>query len=123
MKGASSTLPSLAVDRILYIQAKGNYLHIHFDGKRSKQLIRATLKKVECHYNESTLVRVHNSYLANLAKAIKCQSGKLHFLSNDTRLHIPVSRKYIKEVRTRLESLLSIQGEIVYTANDPGYPF
>ncbi|MFT6811251.1 MAG: DNA-binding LytR/AlgR family response regulator [Saprospiraceae bacterium] len=107
MKTIPPHLISLAIDHILFLQAQGNYLYIYFEGSWQGQLMRSTFKEFESQYSECALVRVRNSYLANPSKVIKFQSSKLYFHSANQRLSIPVSHKYIEQVKLKLESLLS----------------
>ena len=79
------------IDDILFASADSNYSHIHFKTGNSI-LLSKTLKQVEAMVSGRNFLRIHQSYLVNLAhikKYIKGQGGTL-VLENGKAL--PVSR-------------------------------
>jgi len=94
----------LLVSEILYLQACQNYvdIHLHRNGKKEKQMVRITIKILECYLNSyPQFVRCHKSYLVNtsmveLAKG-NSQGWVLQLLNcNDP---VPVSRNFIPRMK------------------------
>jgi len=94
----------LAVNEILYLQACQNYVDIHMlrNGKKEKQMVRITIKGLECHLSSYTqFVRCHKSYMVNtgmveMAKG-NSQGWVLQLINcNET---VPVSRNFIPRMK------------------------
>ncbi|MFZ1676687.1 MAG: LytTR family DNA-binding domain-containing protein [Saprospiraceae bacterium] len=76
---------------IMYCEAEGNYTYI-FTQDDKKRLIPKTLKDIEAMINDAGFLRIHQSFLANIAylKSYLRQDGGFIELKNGKQL--PVSR-------------------------------
>lgn len=89
---------------LLYVESEGNYVNvvINKNGELTKQLNRKTLKSVESELQNRHIQRCHRSYIVNLQKVVEvsgnAQGLKLTFKDCDKQ--IPVSRKYISDVKS-----------------------
>ena len=89
---------------LLFVEAMQNYVSIYFlkENKIQKEIIRATLSKVEQQLSDTPIIRCHRSYLVNPNQIQKVEGNAqglrltLHQLE-DTQ--IPVSRKYIPALK------------------------
>lgn len=92
----------LDAQKILYIQAAGNYVEIHTDN--SKSLLRTSLTHLEKQLsNFNFIFRCHRSYLVNLEKiqSAKGNSHKLVLILKKAQVKIPVSKRcYAKLVQS-----------------------
>jgi len=92
----------------LYLTSADNYVEIvHFEnGEVCKELIRASLSRVESENKLEFVVRCHRSYLVNLHKVSKvsgnAQGYKLHLI--DCEFAIPVGRTLSEKVLTMLKN-------------------
>ncbi len=92
-------------DEIVYIQSQDNYVKIVTNNNNSVKLdlIRTTLSYAEKDIQHSCkhIIRCHNSYIVNLNMVKRAEGNsagyKLHI--NDNSEIIPVSRKYVGDVR------------------------
>lgn len=102
--------PQLAVaaEAILYLQSAANYVEVFYlkDGLIKKELIRNTLKAMEEQVPRDQFLRVHRSYLVQLAKVVEitgnAQGYKLHF--SEAIDPVPVSRSRSKATLAALEA-------------------
>lgn len=84
--------------QLLFIESSENYSTIHYleNGLLKKELIRSSLSRLEIQLTSDKIVRVHRSYIANLALITSvtgnAQGYKLHF--ENTGLYVPLARKY-----------------------------
>lgn len=110
--------------KITYIESAGNYIIINCTGQHNRQMFRYKIRDIEKEGIDSNLLRVHNRYVVNISKVKEfIKKGRSHFvLMNDDKTTIPVSAKYRSQVRSRLDKTL-LYRDIIYTRNDPGYPF
>ena len=92
-----------SVDRVLYIEAAGNYANIVYDddGKTERFSLRNTLKGIEKLCAENHLVRCHRSYFVNI-KRVKFIRRDHEFIYAQMNAEgvpdIPVSKTYAAEV-------------------------
>ena len=88
---------------LLYIESVGNYINVAttLDGQPARNLYRKTLKSVESSSTHDNIRRCHRSYIVNLDKVteVKGNAQGLKLTLKDCQDLIPVSRKYIKEVK------------------------
>lgn len=97
-------------DDLMYIESADNYSNIVFfkNGSVSKQLLRASLKRLESQIEAPFIIRCHRSYIINLkyVNTIKgnAQGYKIDFKSVPDYT-IPVSRNYGKILLDGLNSL------------------
>jgi len=66
----------LLVDEITYIRSEGNYLNIYNDSGRT--VARMTLTQMAELVPEDLFIRVHNSYLVNIAHIEKIENNHIH---------------------------------------------
>ena len=85
---ADKTFHKLKIDEITIIQAQVDYINIFFNTQ--KLLVQDSLNRWEDTYKNSSLFRVHRSYIINLKKIDKIQ-GNLVFIGN---LQIPIGKTY-----------------------------
>jgi DNA-binding LytR/AlgR family response regulator len=103
------TLELYAAD-LLYIESADNYSAVVFlaKGAISKQLIRASLKRIESQIAVPYVIRCHRSYIVNLKQIsnIKgnAQGYKIEFKTASAN-QVPVSRNYGKLLFERMESM------------------
>lgn len=100
----------LDLDQLLYLVSEDNYVAIHFwnNAAVEKVLIRNSLKGIMDEVQSDWIVQCHRSYLVNLHQVIHV-SGNNHGLElklNHLRNYIPVSRKYVSEIRKVLGHLV-----------------
>jgi two-component system, LytTR family, response regulator len=90
----------IAYDDIVYCRAVNNYTSIHTRSGKTV-LCCKTLKEIKSKLPAENFIRIHQSYLINLADitAIKKQSGEIEI--ND-KLLLPVARRKKSEIYTRL---------------------
>lgn len=100
---------SIETTELLTVKAVENYVELYsIEGdKIKKEIVRNTLKTIEETFTSSKHIqRCHRSYLVNLQK-VKHFSGNAQGLTlnfgSEINLSIPVSRAYVKEIKTRLE--------------------
>lgn len=93
----------VALKDFLFIEADGNYvrLYSHLNGSRTKTMYRATLKSIETDNTHDNIIRCHRSYIVNLDKVVDVQGNAqgLKLKLNDCQELVPVSRKYISQVK------------------------
>jgi DNA-binding LytR/AlgR family response regulator len=95
---------------LLYIESADNYSAVVFlsKGNISKQLIRASLKRIESQIGLPYMIRCHRSYIVNLKQisTIKgnAQGYKIEFKTASAS-QVPVSRNYGKLLFEKLEAM------------------
>ena len=94
---------TISVDKIIYIEAFGNYINIAYHDKENRKInIRETIANIETRISSSKIIyKPHRSYLVNL-QFIENITGdsqglKLHLKGFEKA--IPVSRNKINEFR------------------------
>ena len=101
---------SLKSSDFLYAESDGNYIRLNYllagDGKMSRKLLRLTMKQAE----EITatcpdIMRCHRAFLVNVDKVVKVtgNSQGLRLRLEGCTDEVPVSRVYVKQVKTKLE--------------------
>lgn len=83
---ANGMLVKLKLQDIIYLEADANYTQVF--AKDKKYVIRATLKDLEGKIDPNRFVRIHKSYLINLAEIEGIQADSV-FISGK---QIPISR-------------------------------
>ncbi|HEY9118055.1 MAG TPA: response regulator transcription factor, partial [Roseivirga sp.] len=81
-----SKLIKVKIDDILYIEAKGDYAL--FKTKEKGYIVHTTMKRVEERLGNHNFVKVHRSYVINIAKIIDIEESNL-LIDNKV---IPISR-------------------------------
>lgn len=77
------------VEEIVYIEAKGNYVTVVSNTKEAKGYV--SLKKVEDMLRDTSIIRIHRSFLVNLQYVKSIIWGKVILLTDET---IPLGRLY-----------------------------
>lgn len=97
--GAIEVVP---VQRIDYVEAQDDYIHVHAQGRRYVK--QQTLTELEQLVDSARFVRVHRSYLVNLESIRKVEpyakDSRVVILRDDTR--VPVSRAGFERLRVVL---------------------
>ena len=88
---------------VRYVEAAGDYARLHTAA--ASHLVRTPLSALEVQWEEAGFVRVHRSYLVNLAHidALHLDGGHyaVHITGPDKQL-LPVSRRHGRQLRDRL---------------------
>lgn len=85
-------LPSqVPIPRINHIQAFGNYVKVFTQLSKSPILVAKTIKHFEMNLPGSLFVRIHKSYLVNIAEIKRLDQGQLTL---DGNVVLPIGRKY-----------------------------
>lgn len=107
LASASEEVIEIPSSAVCYIEAMQNYVcvfHIR-DGALKKEILRETVANMEARFADSGIIRCHRSYLVNLDRITdvsgNAQGLKLK-LENVPDFTVPVSRKYIPELRKLL---------------------
>jgi len=97
------------LDDFLFVRSDGNYLDVYFllDGETQHSVIRNTLVKAESALSASfpPLFRCHRSFIINLDQIVNVDGnaqGLILKLKNCEE-KVPVSRKYIQELKSKLK--------------------
>ncbi|WP_149276261.1 LytR/AlgR family response regulator transcription factor [Pareuzebyella sediminis] len=95
-------------DQLLYVKSSGNYLNIyHLKGeKASKELVRLSLKELETKIIDSSIVRIHRSYMVNKHKISsfkKTRKGYKLIVQHASGEMLPVSIGYRDKFEEALE--------------------
>lgn len=100
---SDSKEPALGFSGLLYVESEGNYVNVTAfrDGELTKTLIRKTLKSMESEFQNGQIRRCHRSYIVNLQKVVEVNGNAqgLKLTLQDCNDLIPVSRKYISDVK------------------------
>lgn len=89
----------IAADKIDFIEAQDDYVQIHAEGKGYLKSQR--LSELESQLDGAAFVRIHRSYLLNIARISRIEQGKdshSAILHDGTRL--PISRSGLQRVRS-----------------------
>ncbi len=94
---------SVKNEDLLYLEAADNYVVVHYmDGtKRSRYVIRNSLKNIEENLPETHILRCHRSYMVNFERVRiirREKDGLVLELDIPERQALPISRTYINEV-------------------------
>lgn len=92
-------LVKIEMDKILFIEAKGDYIKIATIEKN--YLVHTTLKKIEEKLPDRTFLKVHRSYIINLTKIVDIESNSILIDKNV----LPVSRSKRPILMERLNLL------------------
>ncbi|MBT8190640.1 MAG: LytTR family transcriptional regulator, partial [Bacteroidia bacterium] len=98
----------LSLNNILYIASSDNYVEVHIEenGDRHKLILRSSLKKIETQISNplSPIIRCHRRYLININRFIISNesSRKMDLILENYEDSIPVSTKYIPQIKQRL---------------------
>ncbi len=95
-------------DRLLYIKSSGNYLDIYYlkGETASKELVRISLKELEAKITDSSIVRIHRSYMVNkhrISSFKKTRKGYQILVQHAPEEILPVSLGYKDKFEEALE--------------------
>jgi len=105
LKAPNAKEIQLYFNEILYIESDDNYVDIHLlkNGKRSKEVVRSSLKNVEDQlvYATSPIYRCHRKYLINFKyfEVMESSSRSMTIRLKGGDASIPVSKKYVAQIR------------------------
>jgi hypothetical protein len=115
-KDANFTIPSetksdqitLPINSLIFIRSADNYVEIAWLEKQNikKKLVRATLKETETALKVfPNIVKCHRTCLVNINNMIQLKEtpGGLTLLVDEFKDEIPVSRQYLKEIKSILK--------------------
>lgn len=105
--GGEAKLIELVADDLLMVEAMQNYMALYVrnaDGGVVKHLLRSTLKELKHELDAqdiSSLLQCHRSFIVNIDQVgeVSGNAQGLTLTLRDSELTVPVSRKYISEVR------------------------
>lgn len=94
---------SVLLNDLLYLEAADNYVTIHYldRGKVQKFMVRNSMKAYEEQFKDSSIIRCHRSYMANLERVriIRKEKDGLHLeLGTEPPVSLLVSKTYVKGV-------------------------
>jgi two-component system LytT family response regulator len=102
---------SLAVDSasLLFVEAMQNYVMVHVRDDQSvtqRQIVRTTLTATEKALADLGVLRCHRSYLVNPCQIVEVEGNAqgLKLRVSGVEEFVPVSRSYIPNLRSALES-------------------
>ena len=96
----------IALDDLLYLESEGNYaiVNTNLDGEQIKTMYRMTLKSIQSENTYQNIIRCHRSFIVNLDQVIAVNGNAqgLRLSLNNCKDIVPVSRKYISEIKAYL---------------------
>lgn len=98
--------------QLLYIKSSGNYLDIYYlkGETASKELVRVSLKELEAKITNSSIVRIHRSYMVNkhrISSFKKTRKGYKLLVQHAPEEILPVSLGYKDKFEEALELKVS----------------
>lgn len=104
----NKVLLALNYDQLLYVKSSGNYLDIYYlkGDTASKELVRVSLKELEAKITDSSIVRIHRSYMVNKHKISsfkKTRKGYSLLVQHAPEEILPVSLGYKDKFEEALE--------------------
>lgn len=97
----SDKIEFLAINKIIRLEAEGNYTHIYLDNKK-QFLVCKTLKDYQELLENHNFIRTHQSHLINFRKIsayVKTDGG---YIAMDDGSQVPISRQKRDEVLLRI---------------------
>jgi two-component system LytT family response regulator len=91
----------ISVDDLLCLQGEGNYTFL-YTRDRKRYLVSKTLKEFEKTLDSALFVRIHKSYIINLAYTQRTVFTKVRQLRLADGRTIDISRRRLKEISQRL---------------------
>lgn len=106
--GNKKVLLAINYDQLLYVKSSGNYLDIYYlkGETASKELVRLSLKELEAKITDSSIVRIHRSYMVNKHKISsfkKTRKGYKLLVQHAPEEILPVSLGYKDKFEEALE--------------------
>lgn len=99
-------------NQLLYVKSSGNYLDVYYlkGEEASKELVRVSLKELEAKITDSSIVRIHRSYMVNKHKISsfkKTRKGYKLIVQHAPEEILPVSIGYKDKFEEALELKVS----------------
>ncbi|MCK8490532.1 MULTISPECIES: LytR/AlgR family response regulator transcription factor [Spirosoma] len=91
----------IAVDDVLCLQGEGNYTFL-FTRDRKKYLVSKTLKEFEKTLDGSIFLRIHKSYIVNLAYVQRSVFNKERHVQLADGREVAISRRRMKDISQQL---------------------
>ena len=91
----------ISVDDILCLQGEGNYTFLH-TRDRKRYLVSKTLKEFEKTLDGSMFLRIHKSYIVNLAYVQRSIFTKEHQVKLADGREVGISRRRVKVISQQL---------------------
>ena len=91
----------ISVDDILCLQGEGNYTFLH-TRDRKRYLVSKTLKEFEKTLDGSMFLRIHKSYIVNLAYVQRSLFTKEHQVKLADGREVVISRRRVKAISQQL---------------------
>lgn len=89
-------------DDVRYVQAQGDYARLHTD--EGSYLVRIPLTELEELWADAGFIRIHRSYLVQLAHVTRARLGSGHPTVTSGDAELPVSRRLLPALRERLDA-------------------
>jgi DNA-binding LytR/AlgR family response regulator len=93
-------LVRLDLKEVLYIESIGDYVLFHTE-KKEKFIVHSTLKGIDDKIGNTRFLKVHRSFIVNLAKVVDIQEGNLVIKDKV----IPISRAHRAALMSRINTL------------------
>ena len=91
----------------LYAEAQKNFVDIYFlnDGRVESRQLRATLASVLADADAESIFQCHRSFIVNLNRILSARgnSNGYRLTVGDNHHMVPVSRSYVKKLRSFVE--------------------
>jgi two-component system LytT family response regulator len=97
----SDKIEFLAINKIIRLEAEGNYTHIYLDNKK-QYLVCKTLKEYQELLENHNFIRTHQSHLINFRRIsayVKTDGG---YIAMEDGSQVPISRQKKDEVLSRI---------------------
>lgn len=109
-EGQGREILSLDPRSVLFIEAMGNYINIHFlqNQKHRSKMLRCSLKEAKKSIEEFPYIfKCHRAFLINLSNMESAKGNAQGYLLKikGSNMNIPVSRSYIPELKKYLNQL------------------
>ena len=91
----------ISVDDILCLQGEGNYTFLH-TRDRKRYLVSKTLKEFEKTLDNSMFLRIHKSYIVNLAYVQRSIFNRERQIRMADGREVAISRRRMKDITQRL---------------------
>lgn len=97
----SDKIEFLAINKIIRLEAEGNYTYIHLDNK-NRYLICKTLKEYQELLENHNFIRSHQSHLVNFRKISSYVKSEGGYITMEDGSQVPISRQKKEEVLLRI---------------------
>lgn len=106
--GSTKETVTLQPDMFLYAEVVGNYVTVYYirNNKVEFKSLRATLSQITGSLQTyPQIVRCHRAFIVNMSNVSDMQGNykNSHLILRDSDIEIPVSRSYIKEIKSLLK--------------------